>query len=198
MQLAGCNRSIVCPITLVLAYGKSFVSLLLAPWSLLYQWMLVWRRRYASLSFQRAVTPTKLTCAEFVHTYERRTRTRHTRSRHMYTRASARLPLTAHPLYSILHPSHLSLSSSLARINERKETHGQGNTRVIRRVRGPSHRPARFVHPFSLHHPRASTQFPLTLIYLNYILRALAGGRVWVALRRTRACARGEFMRVGR
>ena len=31
MQLAGCNRSIARPITLVRAYGKSFVSLLLAP-----------------------------------------------------------------------------------------------------------------------------------------------------------------------
>ena len=69
MHLAGCNRSIARPITLVRAYGKSFVSLLLAPWSSLYQWMLVWRRRHASLSFQRAVTSTKLTCADLARTH---------------------------------------------------------------------------------------------------------------------------------
>lgn len=39
-----------------------FLSLPLSTsWSSLYQWMLVWRRRHASLSFQRAVTPTRLT-----------------------------------------------------------------------------------------------------------------------------------------
>lgn len=101
MQLAGCNRSIVCPITLVLAYGKSFVSLLLAPWSLLYQWMLVWRRRYASLSFQRAVTPTKLTCAEFVHTYEGHTDKTHSPAPHVHAcqraASSYRLPSLFHP-----------------------------------------------------------------------------------------------------
>lgn len=46
-------------------------SLLLAPWSSLYQWMLVWRRRHASLSFQRAVTPTRLTRTKRRATYTR-------------------------------------------------------------------------------------------------------------------------------
>lgn len=53
--------------------------------------------------------------------------------------------------------------------------HRKGHTDTLclgvpRHARTPTRAP--FVHPFRLLHPRASTQFPLTLIYLNYILRA--------------------------
>lgn len=79
-------------------------SLLLAPWSSLYQWMLVWRRRHASLSFQRAVTPTRLTRTKRTATYTlcrpafpRNLPRNHPRN-HPRNRPPPGTPLSGHPL----------------------------------------------------------------------------------------------------
>lgn len=146
-------------------------------WSSLYQWMLVWRRRHASLSFQRAVTPTRLTSTEPTYTLYRQSLVtsletvhprafRHPRSAtlvrvscpllHTYTRRNV------YPSFRV--DSHVSLVcvSDVIRTCMCVCTRAHASY-TRRRV------------PFRLPPPSSSTaQFPLTLIYLNYILRASA------------------------
>lgn len=128
--------------------------------------MLVWRRRHASLSFQRAVTPTEA--------YLRGPPTRPTPHPHVHnacTHASLSPSLFHSPP-----PFHLSL-----RRRPRKREGAPTHDRVSSTLSAPT------LHP--------STQFPLTLIYLNYILRASAGGRVCVPVPTRAATRHGPCVR---
>jgi hypothetical protein len=169
--------------------------------------MLVWRRRHASLSFQRAVTPTKLT------------RTKHTGTRKPNTPPSrhslaARLEISLETSLGAVHPRvcvrrhQPSVAPILLRVSRPHSPHTHTHThahicthaplwtpartcapcneaayarahtfarRYIRRAHGCAQPPAPFRVPAA---SRSTAQFPLTLIYLNYILRASACVRV--------------------
>lgn len=81
-------------------------------WSSLYQWMLVWRRRHASLSFQRAVTPTRLTSTKPTYTLRRQSLVTSLETVH------PRAPPFQHPLSAILR-----VSCPLLHSHTRADTH---------------------------------------------------------------------------
>ena len=141
MQLAGCNRSIAHPITLVRArHGKSFVS----PSS---------RPLVIALSVNARLAP----AACIIKLPACRNADRSLLARTSYTtHATSTRTQRLHTRFREGAPTHDRVSSTLS---------------------------APTLHP--------STQFPLTLIYLNYILRASAGGRVCAPVP-TRAATRHD------
>lgn len=107
MQLAGCNRSIARPITLVRAYGKSFVSLLLAPLviALSVDARLAPAACIIKLPACRNADEAYLRAHTHTHEKERERETRvYTPSRFTDTRTQSRaeFPLATRPLYSTL------------------------------------------------------------------------------------------------
>lgn len=142
--------------------------------------MLVWRRRHASLSFQRAVTPTRLTSTKPTYTLRRQSLVTSLETVH------PRAPPFRHPLSATLVRVSCPLLHTYTCRNTypsfRVDSHGsvcvcvRCNKDVY--VCMHTHRTHTHTHrrvPFRLPPPSRSTaQFPLTLIYLNYILRALA------------------------
>lgn len=163
MQLAGCNRSIAHPITLVRArHGKSFVS----PSS---------RPLVIALSVNARLAPAaciiKLPAC-----------------RNADRSLLARTSYTTHATSTRAHAcTHASLSPSL--FHSSPPFHLSLRRRPRKREGAPTHDRVSSTLSASTLHP--STQFPLTLIYLNYILRASAGGRVCAPVP-TRAATRHD------
>lgn len=102
----------------------------------------------------------------------------------------ARTSYTTH----VHRPTHASLSPSL--FHSPPPFHLSLRRRSRKREGAPTHDRVSSTLSAPTRHPPASTQFPLTLIYLNYILRASAGERVCARVRARAAterlmCARG-------